>query len=323
MATAGEGTSRTTTEEAKLPWARYVDEDLRPVVEWTLLGPLLVGDDGNIFVSCLNGKAYAIEVSLKPEWYQKCLEQAKDFSSRRIQQVHSPPADGGEEFAHWESPSSALHRAVVSCSARSQYGYPWDERLYGHALLRTNVGNERFDGIVPFLDHDAWMSTSIQLERLSNVSSHLSSEEGEEKVTYKAKEIRLESRPTDREATRYVIHPFHLPNQCFLGKTLTMCSSTYAAQMPLPLKNKLKISSGLLAVMYPVIWGASAGHVEFPNVLDVDMRAESEDKRRTRAKKTASHAKENKLKERSECSWEFDAWRDIFSTIRDNQLFSL
>ena len=55
--------------KAKLPWARWARYDgelLKPVVEWSLLGPLLVGDDGNIFVSCLNNKAYAIEVTIKP-----------------------------------------------------------------------------------------------------------------------------------------------------------------------------------------------------------------------------------------------------------------
>ena len=53
------------------------------------------------------------------------------------------------------------------------------------------------------------------------------------------------------------------------------------------------------------------------------MAAEKLTERWKMARKTAGHAKENLLKEKSECSWEFDAWRDLFSKIRDNSLLAM
>lgn len=74
---------------------------------------------------------------------------------------------------------------------------------------------------------------------------------------------------------------------------------------------------------YPITWGASTGYVSFPSIRDIDMAVEKHTPRWRKAKKTAGHAKENQMEKRSECSWEFDAWRDIFSKIRDNPIFSM
>lgn len=93
--------------------------------------------------------------------------------------------------------------------------------------------------------------------------------------------------------------------------------------MTLPFKNQMKIGSGSLKVVYPTIWGASAGYVSFPSIRGVDIAAVKDTPGWRKAKKTAGHATENKLKERSECSWEFDAWRDLFSNIRDNPILSM
>jgi hypothetical protein len=78
-----------------------------------------------------------------------------------------------------------------------------------------------------------------------------------------------------------------------------------------------------LAASYPTFWAASPGVVFLPSVTGLDWEHDSEHDRRKRAVTTARHATENKMMERSECSWEFDAWRDVFSQIRDDPLFAM
>jgi hypothetical protein len=85
----------------------------------------------------------------------------------------------------------------------------------------------------------------------------------------------------------------------------------------------LSIKAGSLAVPYNTVWDASAGYVEFPSISDIAWDGSNERDRKIQAKKTARHARENKNMGRSECSWEFDAWRDVFSEIRDDPLLAM
>jgi hypothetical protein len=88
-------------------------------------------------------------------------------------------------------------------------------------------------------------------------------------------------------------------------------------------ESKLKVKGCNLAVWYPTIWNAFRGVVCFPSLSGLDWESPTEMDRRRRGKKTAKHAQENKTMNRSECSWEFDAWRDVFSGIRDDPLLSM
>lgn len=193
-------------KKCELPWAIYVDESFRPVVEWTIWGPLLVGDDGTIFISCMDGKAYAIEAILNLSG-TTAVEQALEIGALlgcapgSGPPSYHPPLDGGRDFENASQALAMLNFAVVSAKARSRWGYPEDDKLYGHALLKTNVGNVRFDGIVPFLDQDAWDAPPVILEPVKYVSNQTKKEH----VRYRAREIKLPPRKTDREETMYDI----------------------------------------------------------------------------------------------------------------------
>ena len=78
-----------------------------------------------------------------------------------------------------------------------------------------------------------------------------------------------------------------------------------------------------MPAFYPAIWIASPGIVFLPSVENIDYDHDSEVDRRRQAKITSQHALQNKDKNKSECSWEFDAWRDIFSKIRDDPLLAM
>lgn len=201
------GKGKETEKKSELPWAIYVDEGFRPVVEWTVWGPLLVGDDGTIFISCMNGKAYAIEAILSFNGTDKadCATNLASILGTTLGSglpAYHAPIDGGREFENWWQPHVMLNFAVVSAKARSRWGYPDDDKIYGHALLKMNVGNERFDGIVPFLDSDAWNAPPVTLERVKYVSNQIGLEQGQrEHVRYRAREIKLGPRETDREET--------------------------------------------------------------------------------------------------------------------------
>ena len=189
--------------QAELPWARYVDTHMRPVVEWTLHGPLLIGSSGTIFITSLHGKAYCIEVLLDmpPE------TTAEDFYNSILgpdsyRPPYDPPMDGGSDFEDLSCERSMLQFVVALASARFPGDWPEDEKAYGHALLATNVGNERFDGVVPHLDLEAWMESDVELEEIHNLSNRGVGENLGRYVRYKAREIRLKPRETDRRATR-------------------------------------------------------------------------------------------------------------------------
>jgi hypothetical protein len=69
-------------------------------------------------------------------------------------------------------------------------------------------------------------------------------------------------------------------------------------------------------------WVASHGIAMLPSVTGItwDDPTEMEWQRRTMIR--SQHAHENLHMNSSECSWEFDAWRDIFSSIRDDLLLA-
>jgi hypothetical protein len=93
--------------------------------------------------------------------------------------------------------------------------------------------------------------------------------------------------------------------------------------MPEPFEGKLRIEDCFLGLPFETTWGASAGHVDFPSIAGIDWNNDTENKRREQARKTAEHAQENDTMNRSECSWEFDAWRDVFCHIRDDPLLAM
>ncbi len=74
---------------------------------------------------------------------------------------------------------------------------------------------------------------------------------------------------------------------------------------------------------YPSIWVASPSIVFLPSIADIKWDHDSEVVRRIQARITSQHALQNKRMDKSECSWEFDAWRDIFSKIRDDPLLAM
>jgi hypothetical protein len=86
---------------------------------------------------------------------------------------------------------------------------------------------------------------------------------------------------------------------------------------------KQSMSGKPVPAFYPAIWIASPSLVFLPSVANIDWDHDSETNRRRQAKVTSRHAIENKSMNRSECSWEFDAWRDIFSKIRDDSLLAM
>jgi hypothetical protein len=59
-----------------------------------------------------------------------------------------------------------------------------------------------------------------------------------------------------------------------------------------------------------------------PSVRHIDWGTDVEGDDKIRVTNAAEHAKEN-LAKRSECSWESDAFRDIFAGIRDNPLLGM
>jgi hypothetical protein len=74
---------------------------------------------------------------------------------------------------------------------------------------------------------------------------------------------------------------------------------------------------------YPTYLSASFTIVFIPSVPSLDLEDGAEKHRWKRAVITAKHAIENESMGRSECSWEFDAWRDVFSVIRDDPLLAM
>jgi hypothetical protein len=91
--------------------------------------------------------------------------------------------------------------------------------------------------------------------------------------------------------------------------------------MPKPFKQNM--SGKPVPAFYPAIWIASPNIVFLPSVENIDYDHDSEVGRRRQAKITSQHALQNKGRNKSECSWEFDAWRDIFSKIRDDPLLAM
>jgi hypothetical protein len=83
------------------------------------------------------------------------------------------------------------------------------------------------------------------------------------------------------------------------------------------------MSTNPIPAWYRTIWMASPGVVFLPSVDEIDWDHPSEADRRKQAKLTSQHALDNENKNKSECSWEFDAWRDIFSKIRDDPLLAM
>ena len=74
---------------------------------------------------------------------------------------------------------------------------------------------------------------------------------------------------------------------------------------------------------YIYYWSASFSIVFIPSGPSLDLDDDTEKHRWKRAVITAKHAIENESMGRSECSWEFDAWRDVFSAIRDDPLLAM
>ena len=98
-------------------------------------------------------------------------------------------------------------------------------------------------------------------------------------------------------------------------------ATTYPSQMRKAFVSTMTVEA--LPVWYPTHWTASPGIVFLPSVVGVDWNHPQEGDRRKQGAKTAGHATEDKIMERSECCWEFDAWRDIFSKIRDDPLLAM
>jgi hypothetical protein len=78
------------------------------------------------------------------------------------------------------------------------------------------------------------------------------------------------------------------------------------------------MSADPMPAWYRTMWMASPGVVFLPSVEKIDWDHPTETDRRRQAQITSKHALENMNMNRSECSWEFDAWRDIFFKIRDD-----
>jgi hypothetical protein len=73
--------------------------------------------------------------------------------------------------------------------------------VFGHAFERILVVRD-FDELLPQLNYDAWRSTSITLERLTNTSTMPLVYKGLNELKYEAWEIALNSRGTDRFFTK-------------------------------------------------------------------------------------------------------------------------
>lgn len=78
-----------------------------------------------------------------------------------------------------------------------------------------------------------------------------------------------------------------------------------------------------LPAWYTPKWVASQGIAMLPSIARISWDDPTEMERRKKATITSQHAMENLDMNRSECSWEFDAWRDIFSGIRDDPLLAM
>jgi hypothetical protein len=173
-----------------------------PVALTTQLGILLTGDDGNIYVACINNKAYAFEVLFNPGRLEEFM------SCTTIDELHSTLYSGLGPYGlgylpsrishypepyHWVSPFDLLTRM---CSA-SKHSAGIDPYPY----LRTNTGLEPFHDLIHGLDHDAWNNTSIPLERIfltSKTAPDWRSKLQPDVLEYKAREIKLRERITDR-----------------------------------------------------------------------------------------------------------------------------
>ena len=164
----------------KLPWIRYFDNFGHPVAVWTILGALLAGDDGNIFVAYANGKAYAIEVSIKPE-------HLEDVKSRNKELLIPGPTGVGygrvPGNSHWDSVPDVLNKTIASAKKAPRH----------QAYLKTNVGLEDFDLLLFHLNQTVWNATSVQLESAKEVSLLRDSRWAvdETPLKYEAREIML------------------------------------------------------------------------------------------------------------------------------------
>ena len=184
--------------DMRLPWCRYLDDRGKPVVVMTPLGTLLAGDDGHIFVSCMSGKAYAIEVNVKAELLQK-IQELTAGRAPRIQ-------FGDHVWTEAELGAGLYDPAVVTMPwsvrrpSQEEILSPFMRFLKAKVLLKTNISFEAFDSVLAILDIAAWNSTAIQLEKLQEVLPGRL--RFEEELIYHAREIKLKERATDRYISR-------------------------------------------------------------------------------------------------------------------------
>jgi hypothetical protein len=185
--------------DMRLPWCRYLDDRGKPVVVMTPLGTLLAGDDGHIFVSCMSGKAYAIEVNVKAELLQKIQELIAGRAPRI--QFGDHVWTGAEFGAGLYDPAVVTMPWNVRRPSQEEILSPFMIFLKGaKVLLRTNIAFEAFDSVLAILDIAAWNSTAIQLEKLEEVLP--GKLRFEEELIYHAREIKLKERVTDRYISR-------------------------------------------------------------------------------------------------------------------------
>lgn len=164
------------------------------------MGVLITGDDGHVYIACANNRAYAVQVDIKDGRKEDVVSRIQTVRSF----VHGYPID-----SHWpegiafRSGRFSLTMVTPGYGRTSslptlepiQYMFSMSKENESHALVRTNVGLERFDDFIEDLDSKAWETTSISLENISPTSKI------QEKwgfcgsdIEFKAREVKLRNR---------------------------------------------------------------------------------------------------------------------------------